>query len=234
MLEAPFAGTSIGSEYLRRRHPAAKILLALVFLVCLGTVAPRSPVLLSADLALLLAAIFAARLPLGPLLRAAAAVLPFALVFAAVTALAGDTDRAVLLIARTYLSALTVVLLAATASVSDLIAGLAFLRAPRFLLSVMQFLYRYLIVLGTEAAAMRDASRSRAGSLRVLELRQTAGAVAILFARAWARAQAVHRAMLSRGFDGTLPRLRRMRFTTADLALAAAGAAIVIAIRVAV
>ena len=56
---------------------------------------------------------------------------------------------------------------------------------------------------------MRDASLSRAGSFRALELRRAAGAVAILFARAWSRAQAVHRAMLSRGFDGTLPRLRQ-------------------------
>ena len=222
-----------GTGYLHRRHPAAKILLALVFLVCLATVSRPAPLLLSADLALLILSIFAANLSPGRLLRSAAAVLPFAFVFAVLTALAGDGNRAILLIVRGYLSALAVVLLAATAPVSDLLAGLEFLRAPRFLLSVMQFLYRYLMVLSAEAAAMRDASLSRAGSFRALELRQASGAAAILFARAWSRAQAVHHAMLSRGFDGTLPRLRQPRFTAADGWFAGAGAALILAVRLA-
>lgn len=241
MRQARTERESAGAGYLHRRHPAAKILLALLFLVSLASVPADQrqmsrtvPAILGADLALLVLCILAAHLRPGRILRSAAAVLPFALVFAAMAALAGEGNRAVLLIIRSYLSALAVVILAATASASDLIAGLEFLRAPRFLLSVMEFLFRYLIVLSAEAAAMRDASLSRAGSLRALELRRAAGAVAILFARAWSRAQAVHRAMLSRGFDGTLPRLRQPRFTAADAWLAIAGGAFVVAVRVAV
>jgi len=225
---------SSGASYLHRRHPAVKIALALLFLISLASVSSqRVPWFFVTSAALIVCCIVAARLPLLPLLLSAAAVLPFAVLFALVAILAGDNARASLLIVRAYLSALTVLLLAATAPVSDLMAGLEFLRAPRFLLSVMQFLYRYLIVLTGEAAAMRDASLSRAGSLRVLELRQATGAAAILFARAWARAQAVHQAMLSRGFDGMLPRLHQPRFNAADIRFAFIGAAIVIAVRLA-
>jgi cobalt/nickel transport system permease protein len=218
---------------LHRSHPAVKILLTLVFLVSLATVSRRAPLLLTADLALLVFGILAARLPLGRVLRMAAAVLPFAFLFALFAVLAGDTNRAGLLIVRSYLSALAVVLLVGTSRVSDLIAGLEFLHAPQFLLSVMQFLWRYLAVLSAEAATMRNASLSRAGSMRAIELRQAAGAAGILFARAWARAQAVHQAMLSRGFEGTLPRFRQPRFTASDVMLGVAGSAVVVAVRLA-
>ena len=224
----------IETRYLQRRHPAAKILLgSRVPGLSRHRVATGSaPAERRSGATRCSASSPRICRPLACSVSAAA-VLPFAFVFAAFTALAGDTNRATLLVIRGYLSALAVVLLAATAPVSDLLAGLEFLRAPRFLLSVMQFLYRYLMVLSAEAAAMRDASLSRAGSFRALQLRQASAAAAILFARAWSRAQAVHNAMLSRGFDGTLPRLRRPRFTAADGWFAGAGAALVIAVRLA-
>jgi cobalt/nickel transport system permease protein len=141
----------------------------------------------------------------------AAAVLPFALCFAVATVLAGDSARAAGLVIRAYLSALAALLLIATAPMPDLIAGLEWLRVPRFLLQVMQFLYRYLIVLVEEATAMRQAGSARGGSVRKLQFRQAAAAAGVLFARSYARAEAIHRAMLSRGFEGHLPARIRIK-----------------------
>jgi cobalt/nickel transport system permease protein len=146
----------------------------------------------------------------------AAAVLPFALCFAVATVLAGDSARAAGLVIRAYLSALAALLLIATAPMPDLIAGLEWLRVPRFLLQVMQFLYRYLIVLVEEATAMRQAGSARGGatgmqSLGKLGFRQAAAAAGVLFARSYARAEAIHRAMLSRGFEGRLPARLRIK-----------------------
>lgn len=182
---------------------------------------------------LLAAVVLMARLPLGRILLSAAAVLPFALCFALVSALSGQPDRAVMLVVRGYLSSLTALLLIATTPMPDLLAGLELLRAPRFLLQVMQFLYRYLIVLIEEAGSMRDAASSRAGSVRSLEIRQAAGAAGVLFARSYGRAQAIHRAMLARGFEGHLPQFRMARFRTADAVFAILAACVAISVRAA-
>jgi len=135
-------------------------------------------------------------------------------------------------VVRAYLSALTTVLLMATTSQPDLLTGLESLHAPRFLVQVMQFLYRYMLVLFQEAAAMRDAAASRAGTVSALEFRRAAAAAGVLFARSWSRAEAIHRSMTARGFEGHIPRFRVLRFRSADAWFLAALALPVIAIRV--
>jgi cobalt/nickel transport system permease protein len=95
----------------------------------------------------------------------------------------------------------------------------------------MQFLYRYLIVLVEEAASMRDAGASRAASIRALEFRKAAGVASVLFARAYNRAQAIHLAMIARGFDGHIPRFLAKRFRPADAVFVIAAIALAVGIR---
>ena len=207
---------SRGTTFAHRRHPAAKIAVALTFLVCIATLQPsgwRIGVLYFASLTSMA---FAARLPVPRLHLAAAVVLPFAGVFALISFLAGTPEKGLAMMARAWLSAFTTVLLMATTSQPDLLAGLESLHAPRFLVQVMQFLYRYLLVLLEEAGAMRAAAASRAGKLRAREFRRAAAAAGVLFARSWGRAQAIHRAMTARGFDGHIPRFRSLRLTWPD------------------
>ena len=134
------------------------------------------------------------------MLQGAAVVLPFSFCFALVSVLAGNPAAAAMLLVRSYLSALATLLLVATTPMPDLIAGLEWLRAPHFLIQVMQFLYRYLMVLVAEGSAMRQSSLARAGNHLNMQFRQASAAAGVLFARSWARAQAIHRAMVSRGF----------------------------------
>ena len=173
----------------------------------------------------------AARLPVGRIVASAAAVLPFALCFALVSAVSGEPDRAMMLVVRGYLSSLTALLLIATTPLPELLAGLELLRAPRFLLQVMQFLYRYLIVLMEEAGAMRDAGVSRAGNIRSLELRKAAGAASVLFARSYGRAQAIHRAMVARGFEGHIPRFQPIPFRAGDAVFGVLAIAFAVSVR---
>jgi cobalt/nickel transport system permease protein len=212
---------------LHRRHASAKILATLVLLVCIATLTERNPAICGLYLVLLVITAVAARLPVFAMLSGASVVLPFALCFALVSMLAGDPMRAIMLVVRGYLSALAVLLLISTTAMPDLIAGLEWLRAPAFLVQVMQFLYRYLIVLTMEAGAMRQASLSRAGSIRTLQFRQASATAGVLFIRSWARAQAIHRAMISRGFEGRIPSFRRMKFQLAD-GVFVAGAAVAV------
>ena len=167
---------SRGDSVIHRRHAAAKILAALVLLICIATLTERTPIASLLYLVLLVTGAVAACLPVPGMLSRAAVVLPFALCFALVSALAGDPLQAIMLVARAYLSALTILLLISTTAMPDLIAGLEWLKAPVFLLQVMQFLWRYLMVLVEEANAMRQAGLSRAGSITTLQFRQASAA----------------------------------------------------------
>jgi cobalt/nickel transport system permease protein len=222
---------SLGHSGIHERHAAAKFLATLVLLISIATLREHAQVPCLLYLLVLLLAIVFARLPVISVLWSATVVLPFAFFFALASAIAGDPTGALWLLIRAYLSSLAALLLIATTPMPQLIAGLEWLHTPRFLLQVMQFLYRYLIVLLEEAAAMRQAGAARAGSLISLRFRQAAAAAGILFARAYARAQAIHSAMLARGFEGHLPVFMGKTFRASDAAFVATAACVAIGIR---
>ena len=104
---------------------------------------------------------------------------------------------------------------------------------------VAQFLYRYLFVISEEAQHMRKAALARGATMRGLagnraRFRAAAGALAVLFARSYARAGEIHRAMLARGFQGHIETLAALHFRRADLALVIAGSLGPVALRLAV
>ena len=152
---------SQGASPLHRRDARAKILTLLVFLVVLATTPADAVVVLATYAALLAAAILIARLPLDGLLLRAMAVLPFSLTFALISWLAGEPMRALALVEKSYLSTVAVLLLAGATPLPLLLGGLERLGAPRLLVLVAQFLYRYLFVLSEQAQHMRLAASCR-------------------------------------------------------------------------
>ncbi len=221
---------SRGDSPLHRRDPRAKTLALLIFLVLVATSRTHFLLLGAAFFLVLLAAILWARLPLAAALAKSSLVLPFSLVFACISLIAGDAARAEALLVKSYLSALAVLLVISTTPMPQLLRGLEGLGVPRFLLMVTQFLYRYLFVISEEAQHMRAAGIARGASIRGLvshgaRFRSAAGALAVLFARSYARAESIHQAMLARGFQGRFHLLSETRFRWADaLFLMAAGA----------
>ena len=159
----------------------------------------------------------------------AAVVLPFSGVFALISWLAGDPARALELVLKSYLSALAVLLWVATTPLPALLLSLELLGVPVFLLTVIQFLYRYLFVIAGEAQHMRTAAAARGG----LTFRAAAGALAVLFARSYSRAGQIHRAMLARGYTGQFVPLAPRRFTTTDALFTTLATAAPILLRVA-
>jgi cobalt/nickel transport system permease protein len=59
---------------------------------------------------------------------------------------------------------------------------------------------------------MRAAAASRGG----LSFKAAAGALAVLFAKSYSRAEGIHRAMIARGFDGHFHPLAAHSFTARD------------------
>jgi cobalt/nickel transport system permease protein len=213
---------SRGSSAAHRLDPRAKIISLLLLLTALAT-ASRSVPLLALELTFLLAAGFLwARVPVLGAMARAALVLPFAATFAAITWLGGDPARGVSLALKSYVSALAVLFVISTTPLPTLLRGLEGMGAPRFLLEVAQFLYRYLFLISEEAQLMSAAAASRNASLEAWRgnrerFRAAAGALAVLFARSYQRAALVHQAMLARGFDGRIPTPSAGRFTLRDV-----------------
>ena len=111
------------------------------------------------------------------------------------------------LLAKGTLGVLASLTLAATTEPHDLLAGLERLHLPAQLVEIMAFMVRYLDVVTDEMKRMRVARASRGFTARNPThwpvVARSAGA---LFIRSYERGERVHLAMLSRGYDGRMPR----------------------------
>lgn len=185
---------SRGGSFLHRLDARWKLASTLLALLLISL---RPDAWMASPVAVLLA--LAARLPVHALAWRAAAVLPFSAVFALMSWQAGDTARAAVLLWKPYVSALWVTLLMAVTPLEDVLAAAGRFGAPRLLLEVMHFIWRYLGVLVEQAWRMRTAAAAR-GADRSFQV--SAAALAVLFAASYERAVRVHRAQLSRGGGG--------------------------------
>jgi len=214
--------------------PRVKLGVTLLLLIAVATKPAPTAAQFAAYAGLLAGLVLAARLPLGGVAWRAGIVLPLAAAFAGMSWLAGDATRAVTILLKSYLSVFAALLLVGTTPIARLFAALERLGAPGSLVLVLQFLYRYLFVISEQAQHMRLAAGSR-GALdrapRRVRLRAPAGAVAVLFARSSRRAEAVHRAMLARGFSGHIEPVTPLKLGGGDILGASAVAGVILAIR---
>lgn len=108
---------------------------------------------------------------------------------------------------KASLGLLTTVLLAATTSTAEILRGMERLHVPRVITAIAGFMIRYAEVIGGEMRRMRIARESRGYDPRWFwQVRGLAATAGTLFVRSFERGERVYLAMLSRGFDGTLPR----------------------------
>jgi cobalt/nickel transport system permease protein len=125
------------------------------------------------------------------------------------------------LLAKGSLGVAASIVLASTTTIRDLLHGLERLRLPRQLVLIASFMVRYADVLAAEMARMKVARESRGFAATGLRswpvLSKSLGA---LFLRSYERGERVHLAMRSRGFNGTMPVLRRSSTTPRQWATA--------------
>jgi cobalt/nickel transport system permease protein len=183
------------NSVLHRRDSRAKIIAILLLLFAVG----RGSLLL--PLVALAVALAAARLPIGAVLLRGCVVLPFSLSFVIAGVIAGEHERVGHALMRSYLSAVFVVVLLGCTPLPSLLDGFRRLGAPSLLLEVIQFVYRYLTLIGEQAKRMSVAATAR-GAKR--SLAAVGGSVGVLFARSYDRADAIHRSMIARGYKGSL------------------------------
>lgn len=224
---------SRGSSVLHACDARVKVVLLLGFLIALATTTRLSAAAAAPYVVSLAIGIAASGLPAGGLLGRAAVVLPVSVIFAVFSVMAGDSARAAALVLRSYLSAVAVLLVAGTTPLPQFLRALESLGVPSFLVLVVQFLYRYLFVISEQAQHMRQAAacRGRQGGKRG-GFRAASGAVTVLFARSYDRAQGIHAAMLSRSFDGRMRLLEAPRARFSDALILLSGAALIAASRI--
>ena len=230
---------SRGESAIHQRDARAKTIAVLIFLIALATVHRSFLAVGLCYFAILVAVMITARLPLLAALTRAAVVLPFTLVFAVISLAAGEPLAAVTLVGKSYLSALAVLVLLSTTPLPELLHGLEHLGVPRYLLMVVQFLYRYLFVISEEAQHMRAAAQVKSGSVRRVlfdrsKFGAAAGALGVLFARSYAHAEGIHQGMLARGFQDHFRTLSRHAFRRADAIFLMTSVVLLAGVRVAI
>ena len=222
---------SRGSSFLHQRDPRAKLAALLLFLIVLSTTPTSVQGAFGGYAVVLIIAVYMARLPILGLTGRAALILPFSATFALLTWWSGDTIRALALAEKSFLSGMAALLLVSTTPLTGWTAALESWHAPRMLILVIQFVYRYLFVIAEQAQRMRWAALCRKGS-KSGSFRLAAGLVGVLFARSWQRADGIYHAMLARGFRGRFVPAAPAPFRASDAVFLSACLAGCLAIRV--
>ncbi len=234
-----------GRSAAHRVDSRAKLLLALIFIVCVTSfpkhaVAPLVP-LLAVPLALGILGRVPWR-PVGRLLLWAAplAVLPGLLnplLDRAPGLRLGDWEvpagwLSLASIALRFLLCTGMALvLVATTSMAGLLQGLRRLRVPAAFVNQLQLLYRYLFEMVDEGARMSLARRLREPRRALPRLGTAGRLLSLLVTRAWERAERIAWALEQRGFRGEFPCLPSPAWRARDTALLLGGSAFCLAAR---
>lgn len=108
-------------------------------------------------------------------------------------------------------------ILIATTSFPGVCHALGRLKMPDLFVSQLLFLYRYIFVLSEETMRIVRARDIRSFGKRGMEAKVAVRIIGSLFLRTVERAERIYRAMLSRGFRGEIPVLRRHGITKGDM-----------------
>lgn len=229
----------------------AKILGFIGFTVVVVTTPPRPgwPFVLYALVLAFIAGL--GRVPAGRLARRALVVVPFVLMVAVFLPFwhrSGEvaftlgrlqvTQEGLLVLwnvgAKAILGVVSMILLTSLTTFAGLIEGFARLRAPKIIVLTVSFMHRYAYLFAEESRRMQRAMASRGFRARWLADVPTLGLMlGSLFLRAYSRGERVYVAMLSRGYEGSIPLAGDSRFGAAGCLFLASVFSAVAAIRVA-
>ena len=138
------------------------------------------------------------------------------------------------ILVRGVLSVQALLLLIYTPGYYRMCRGLQRMGVPALFTTQLLFVYRYLYVLTQEALGMSMARDARSYGRRSYPLRVWGTLVGQLLIRPFGRAERIGRAMLARGFDGSIPAVADggSRWRTSDTAVVVLLSAVFIAVRV--
>lgn len=216
---------------IHRVDPRAKVLTTLIFIVCVVSFGKYDVLGLLPYVLFPVVLATAGDVPLGFLGRLLLVVSPFALFVGVfnplldrqVVAEIGDVGISggwvsyASIVLRFLLTTSAALVLTATTSFNGICLALQKLRVPEVFVTQLLLLFRYIFVLGDEARRLGQARRLRSFGRRGMGLRVYGQMLGQLLLRTVARAQRLHLAMKSRGFDGQIRMARQLHWRAADL-----------------
>jgi cobalt/nickel transport system permease protein len=121
------------------------------------------------------------------------------------------------ILAKAWLSILSLILLTSTTKMTGLLKALEQMRMPRVIAMILSFMYRYIFVLVDEVMRMKQARDSRNfGGKRLWQIRIIGNMIGTLFIRSYERGERVYVSMLARGYGGQTRTLDRLYFRKTD------------------
>jgi len=227
---------SRGTSSVHRIDPRIKVIVTLVYLVCVVSFDPYDILGLLPFVLFPVALAAEADLPFGFLGKRLAQAAPFAVLVGAFNPL---LDTAVLgqigpftitggwvsffsIVLRFLLTTSAALILIATTSMNDVCMAIQRMGVPDVFANQLLFLYRYIFVLAEEVLRLGRARALRSFSGHGMGMRIYGQILGSLLLRTIARATRVYEAMLSRGFTGELHTMRKLSLTRSDYVFAVA------------
>ena len=215
-----------GESIIHRLDARAKIIVFFTFILIAVSSPPNSLVLFGLLAMALIGIALSAKLPLGHLVKKVMVTFPFLFVvaisvpFMKKDGIGGGYNLGfgglsvsqsglwVLwnVVIKSSLGVFSIILLSSTTAFPKLIKGMEKLGCPRIFIILASFMYRYSFILIDEMQRMKRARDSRCfGGRWFWQLKVVGLMVGTLFLRSFHRGERVYLAMLSRGYQGTMP-----------------------------
>jgi cobalt/nickel transport system permease protein len=203
-------------------EPRSKLLAFTALIVCVLSVPAGRSYLFVASFFATAVLMGISQIPLNFIVGRTLLLLPFIVLASLAAPWRGFSGLGILFV-RAVLCLILLILLTNTTRFVELLRGLRKLGCPQVLVMNMSFLYRYLFVLMEEAMRMKQARDCRRVGRApfVEELRVLSSMLGTLLIRSFERAERMHGAMLSRGYNGDFPVTSPRRFSWRDLAFLA-------------
>lgn len=215
---------------IHRLHPAAKLLVTAVYLLCVASLGRYSFAAMAPYAFYPCIVLALAELPFGMVARRTLIALPFCL-FAGVSNLIFDRGVAFWLggipvtggalsvatiLLRALLCVAAVLILVGVTPLAALTGELRRLHVPTLFVSLFEMIYRYIGTLLEEAADMRTAYLLRRGARQGISLTDAGILIGQLLLRSVDRAGRIYSAMKCRGYPGVSAQRAQRPFTGAD------------------
>lgn len=222
---------------IHRLDPRTKLITTFVFILAVVLTPPDSWLAYALYFALVVTLLTLSRLPAFHVFKRSLVIIPFVLLIAIfipffkegevvgsfniwqwqVSVTSSGLQILWNIMAKAWLSILSLILLTSTTKFSHLLKGLEQLRMPRVMVMLLSFMYRYLFVLVDEVMRLKQARDSRNfGGKWLWQIRTVGYMIGTLFIRSYERGERVYAAMVARGFDGHSRTLERLHFGQAD------------------
>jgi cobalt/nickel transport system permease protein len=224
-------------SFVHRLDPRTKLLGSLAFVLALVLTPPGNWRLFAVYLCVIAGLVWLSRLPVKYVLKRSLVIFPFVIMIAIFVPffkqgqVAAGYDIGAWHIAVTYeglavlvnvvvkswLCILCLIVLSSSTKFEELLHGMSRLKVPQVFVQITSFMYRYMFVIADQAMRMQMARDSRNFGMNRSNIFRTIGnMVGMLFIRSYERAERIYAAMLSRGYNGEIVEMNKLKFQLPD------------------